>query len=65
MKPQFYSRLQLNKCMAQFMNNNLKFSKMSRIQRISCTKELRNTMEERVTTLLKKELDDTFNQLDT
>merc|ERR1711892_425025 len=57
--------LQLNKCMAQFMNNNLKFSKMSRIQRISCTKELRNTMEERVTTLLRKELDDTFNQLDT
>merc|ERR1711892_1073396 len=57
--------LQLNKCMAQFMNKNLKFSKMSRIQRISCTKELRNTMEERVTALLKKELDDTFNQLDT
>merc|ERR1712123_10851 len=57
--------LQLNKCMAQFMNNNLKFSKMSRIQRISCTKELRNTMEERVTTLLKKELDDIFNKLDT
>merc|ERR1712123_488708 len=57
--------LQLNKCMAQFMNNNLKFSKMSRIQRISCTKELRNTMEERVTTLLKRELDDTFNKLDT
>merc|ERR1711892_584139 len=57
--------LQLNKCMAQFMNINLKFSKMSRIQRISCTKVLRNTMEERVTTLLKKELDDTFNQLDT
>merc|ERR1711892_364430 len=57
--------LQLNKCMAQFMNNNLKFTKMSRIQRISCTKELRNTMEERVTTLLKNELDATFNQLDT
>merc|ERR1711892_1355150 len=57
--------LQLNKCMAQFMNNNLRFSRMSRIQRISCTKELRNTMEERVTALLKKELDDTFNQLDT
>merc|ERR1712123_269738 len=56
--------LQLNKCIAQFMNNNLKFSKMSRIQRISCTKDLRNTMEERVTILLKKELDDTFNQLD-
>ena len=55
----------MNKCMAQFMNNNLKFSKMSRIQRISCTKELRNTMEERVTTLLKNELDATFNQLDT
>merc|ERR1712013_301579 len=28
---------QLNKCMAQFMNNKLEFSKMSRIQRISCT----------------------------
>jgi len=56
---------QLNKCMAQFMNNKLEFSKMSRIQRISCTKELRNTMENRVTQLLKDELEDTFNQLDT
>jgi hypothetical protein len=51
--------------MAQFMNSKVQFNKMSRIQRISCTKELRNTMEERVTKLLQKELEDTFNQLDT
>jgi len=57
--------LQLNKCMAQFMSTKLDLRKMNRIQRISCTKELRNTMEKRVTKLLKDELEDTFNNLDT
>jgi len=57
--------VQLNRCMAQFMNKNIQFSNMSRIQRISCTKEMRKTMEERVAKLLQKELEDTFSQLDT
>jgi len=56
---------QLTKCMAQFMNKKLELSKLSRLQRISCTKELRTTMEERVTKLLRDELEETFNQLDT
>ena len=55
----------MTKCMAQFMNNKLELSKLSRLQRISCTKELRTTMEERVTKLLRDELEETFNQLDT
>merc|ERR1719154_748301 len=62
-KTQYMS--QLSRCMAQFMNKNIQFSKMSRIQRISCTKEMRNTMEERVSRLLQEELEDTFSQLDT
>ena len=35
----------MNKCMAEFMNVKLKFREMSRLERISCTKELRNAME--------------------
>jgi len=56
--------VQLNKCMAQFMNRNIKFTKMSRNERISCTKEMRNTMEKRVTKLIQLELEDTFKKLD-
>ena len=45
----------MNKCMAEFMNGKLKFSEMSRLQRISCTKELRSSMENRIGKLLQAE----------
>jgi len=56
---------QLNKCMAEFMNGKLKFSEMSRLQRISCTKELRNAMETRMGGLLKAELEKSLNEIET
>lgn len=48
----------LNKCMAQFMNDRKTFSEMSRVERITCTKELRVDMEARRADLLRMELDD-------
>jgi len=56
---------QLNKCMAEFMNGKLKFSEMSRLQRISCTKKLRNSMETRMSTLLQFELEKSLNEIET
>merc|ERR1712106_1163318 len=56
---------QLNKCMAEFMNGKLKFSEMSRLQRISCTKELRNAMESRMGKLLQFELEKSLNEIET
>jgi len=56
---------QLNKCMAEFMNQKLKFTEMSRNQRISCTKVLRNIMESRMSQLLKSELEKSLNEIDT
>jgi len=56
---------QLNKCMAEFMNQKLKFSDLTRLQRISCTKVLRNTMESRMSELLKSELEKSLNDIDT
>jgi len=55
---------QLNKCMAEFMNGKLKFSEMSRLQRISCTKELRNAMESRMGKLLQFELEKSLNEIE-
>merc|ERR1719341_1080735 len=55
---------QLNKCMAEFMNGKLKFSEMSRLQRISCTKELRNAMESRTGKLLQFELEKSLNEIE-
>merc|ERR1719339_215569 len=55
---------QLNKCMAEFMNGKLKFSEMSRLQRISCTKELRNAMESRMGKLLQFELKKSLNEIE-
>ena len=57
-------RTQLNKCMAEFMNGKLKFSEMSRLQRISCTKELRNAMESRMGKLLQFELEKSLNEIE-
>merc|ERR1712128_70860 len=54
----------LNKCMAEFMNGKLKFSEMSRLQRISCTKELRNAMETRMGKLLQFELEKSLNEIE-
>jgi len=48
----------LNKCMAQFMNDRKTFSEMSRVERITCTKELRVDMEARRADLLRMELED-------
>ena len=61
----FVFRTQLNKCMAEFMNGKLKFSEMSRLQRISCTKKLRNSMETRMSTLLQFELEKSLNEIET
>ena len=58
------SRTQLNKCMAEFMNGKLKFSEMSRLQRISCTKELRSSMETRMGKLLQFELEKSLNEIE-
>jgi len=56
---------QLNKCMAEFMNQKLKFADLSRLQRISCTKGLRNSMESRMSVLLKSELEKSLNDIET
>jgi len=48
---------QLNTCMAEFMNPKVLFSKMSRQQRISCIKILRNSMEDRSAKLLQYEFE--------
>jgi len=54
---------QLNKCMGEFMNGKLKFKEMNRIQRISCTKVMRNKMEDRMSELLSFELDKSLNEI--
>ena len=51
--------------MAEFMNQKLKFADLSRLQRISCTKGLRNSMESRMSELLKSELEKSLNDIDT
>jgi hypothetical protein len=48
---------QLSKCMADFMKPSTDFNSLSRIQRIRCTKELRNLMETRMGELLSLEVD--------
>jgi len=53
--------IQVNRCMAEFMNRNLKFSQMSRSQRMSCTKNLRDSMEERMAELLQREVEKSLN----
>jgi len=48
---------QLNQCMKDFLDTKVQFSKMSRLQRISCIKVLRNSMEDRSAKLLQYELE--------
>ena len=50
--------------MAEFMNGKLKFSQMSRLQRIGCIKELRTMMESRMGELLKAELESSLNGIE-
>ena len=59
------SRGQLNKCMFEFMNpkSRVKFENMTRLQRISCTKELRTAMETRRADLLAKELEKSLDEI--
>merc|ERR1712045_530273 len=56
---------QLNKCMFEFMNpkSRVKFENMTRLQRISCTKELRTAMETRRADLLAKELEKSLDEI--
>jgi len=53
----------LNTCMAEFMNGKLKFTEMSRNDRIRCTKKLRTAMETRKGELLEKELEKSLNEI--
>jgi len=55
---------QLNTCMKEFLSPKVKFSEMSRIQRISCIKGLRNAMEDRSARLLQFELEKSLNGIE-
>jgi len=55
---------QLNKCMIEFMNPKVKFSQMTRLQRISCIKGLRNSMEDRTAKLLQFELEKSLSGIE-
>merc|ERR1712088_776519 len=50
----------LNKCMIDFMKPKLKFEELSRFQRISCIKGLRNQLEDRTAELLQFELENSL-----
>jgi len=54
---------QLTTCMAEFMRPSLKFSKATRLQRIGCIKVLRTAMEDRMSELLRIELEQSLNQI--
>jgi septum formation topological specificity factor MinE len=54
----------LNKCMIEFMNPKVKFSEMTRLQRISCIKGLRNSMEDRTAKLLQFELEKSLSGIE-
>jgi len=55
---------QLNSCMKEFLSPSVKFSEMSRIQRISCIKTLRNAMEDRSAKLLQFELEKSLSGIE-
>ena len=56
-------RTQLSKCMAEFMSGKVKFSKLSRLERISCSRTLRNIMEVRMNWLLRTELENSLDDI--
>jgi len=49
--------------MIEFMSPRVKFSEMSRQDRIQCTKNLRTTMETRMADLLRVELENSLNDI--
>lgn len=51
-------------CMAKFMNTKLKFSQISRMERMSCIKQLGTSLENRKLSLLKAEVDRSLNLID-
>merc|ERR1712168_1092772 len=53
----------LNKCMIDFMNTKLKFTQMTRLERITCTKSLRTSMDARRSELLSQELEKSINEI--
>merc|ERR1712198_185057 len=55
--------IELNRCMAVFMNSKLKFTEMTRLERIQCTKTLRAAMELRRSDLLQQELESSIDQI--
>jgi len=54
---------QLNQCMDEFLDSNVKFTQMTRKQRISCIKVLRGSIESRSTKLLQYELERSLNDI--
>merc|ERR1719348_231768 len=54
---------QLNKCMEEFLKPSVKFTQMSRKQRISCIKVLRGAIESRSTRLLQFELERSLDDI--
>jgi len=55
--------IELNRCMSVFMNSKLKFTEMTRLERIQCTKTLRASMELRRSDLLQQELEESIDQI--
>lgn len=49
--------------MAVFMNSKLKFTEMTRLERLECTKTLRASMEKRRSDLLTSELEKSIDQI--
>merc|ERR1719244_546846 len=54
---------QLNKCMEEFLKPSVRFTQMSRKQRISCIKVLRGAIESRSTRLLQFELERSLDDI--
>lgn len=53
----------LGECLTVFMNPRIKFSQMTRMNRITCTKSFRTAMEVKRTNLLQSELNESINQI--
>ena len=49
--------------MAEFMSGTVKFNKLSRLERMSCSKTLRNIMEVRKNWLLRVELENSLDNI--
>ena len=57
-------RTKLTTCMTKFMDiPQLRFQNLDRTQRISCTKDLRTAMEDRMSQLLEDELQKSLNEI--